>query len=138
MALDKDWIERLRRTWALAAADADRTSMTFYGTLFRLDPSTKPLFVNNLDLQGRKLAQTLSFIVDHLDDLETLIPAAEALAKRHVDYNVHQEHYASVGAALVQTLQDLLGSEFSNEDALAWQETYAVLSGVMIKSAYPE
>ena len=138
MALDQDWIERLRRTWALAAADADRTSMAFYAALFRIDPSTKPLFVSNLELQGRKLAQTLSFIVDHLDDLDSLIPAAEALAKRHVDYNVVQDHYASVGAALIQTLEDLLGPEFTHEDKIAWQETYAVLAGVMIKSAYPK
>ena len=112
-------IERIRQTWALAAADADRTTMTFYTNLFRIDPSTKPLFKGDLTQQARKLAQTLGFIVDHLDDLDTLVPAAQDLAVRHVNYNVTEAHYASVGAALIATFQQLLGGRFSEADAQA-------------------
>lgn len=109
----------------------------FYANLFRIDVSTKPLFVGNLELQGRKLIQTLGFIVDHLDDADELLPAARDLAIRHVSYGVQPGQYDSVGTALIKTLKQLLGADFGPEDEKAWTETYTFLSGAMIKAAYP-
>lgn len=129
--------DRIRRTWAQAVSISEEVSRVFYGNLFRLDPTTKPLFVGDLRLQGRKLVQTLGFIVDNLEDAETLLPAAQALAIRHVDYGVVAEQYASVGAALIKTLAQLLGDDFSKEDANAWASVYGGLSDAMIKAAYP-
>lgn len=111
--------------------------MVFYSNLFRIDPTTKPLFVGDLTLQGRKLTQTLSFIVDHIDDEDVLMPAAVDLALRHVGYGVEPEHYASVGAALIETFRQLLGPAFSEEDAAAWVEAYTALSTAMVDAAYP-
>ena len=88
-------------------------------------------------LQVRKLAQTLNFIVDNLHDEETLLPAAKDLAIRHVDYGVTADQYESVGAALIETLTQLLGPAFSEEDKQAWLDTYTKLSSVMVKAAYP-
>lgn len=130
--------DRIRATWALAAADAPRVGRLFYSNLFRIDPSTKPLFIGDLDLQGRKLTSTLSFIVDALDDPDTLGPAAIELAKRHVSYNVAPHHYSAVGASLITTLKQLLGPAFGPEDETAWRTTYGALSASMIAAAYPE
>ena len=129
-------IEHIRRTWAMAAAIPEQTATVFYGKLFRLDASTKPLFVGDLHLQGRKLTQTLTFIVDHLDDTEVLLQAARDLAIRHVDYGVAAAQYASVGSALIATLDQLLGPEFTAEDEAAWLRVYTVLSEHMTESAY--
>lgn len=129
---------RIRKTWAQAAALSDEVAPAFYANLFRMDGSTKPLFVGNLDLQGRKLVQTLGFIVDHLDEPDTLMPAARELAIRHVSYGVTKDQYASVGAALIKTLRQFLGQEFSPEDAEAWADVYGALSDEMTKTAYAE
>jgi hemoglobin-like flavoprotein len=40
-----------------------------------------------------------------LTRLETVLPAASALAKKHVTYGVKDEHYGIVGAALLWTLE---------------------------------
>ncbi|NRB00808.1 MAG: hemin receptor [Rhodobacteraceae bacterium] len=130
--------DRIRRTWAQAASISEEMSRVFYGNLFRLDPTTKPLFVGDLRLQGRKLVQTLGFIVDNLEEPNKLLPAASALAIRHVDYGVEANQYASVGAALIKTLSQLLGDRFSKEDEEAWAVVYGGLSDAMIKAAYPE
>lgn len=130
--------DRTRRTWAQAVSISEEMSRVFYGNLFRLDPTTKPLFVGDLRLQGRKLVQTLGFIVDNLEEPETLLPAAEELAIRHVDYGVVAEQYASVGAALINTLKQLLGDALSKEDEKAWASVYGGLSDAMIKAAYPD
>ncbi|MEJ6391914.1 globin domain-containing protein [Gymnodinialimonas sp. 2305UL16-5] len=126
----------MRSTWALAAAEPDRTARAFYANLFRIDASTKPLFVGDMELQGRKLTHTLGFIVDHLDDPQALLPAAVDLAQRHVGYGVTAAQYASVGAALIETFQQLLGPEFSAADETAWRQIYQGLSDAMVKAAY--
>ena len=133
-----DDTSRVRVTWARAMTEPGRTSTVFYANLFRIDPSTKPLFVNDLELQGRKLIMTLNFIVDHLDDPDTLMPAAIELAKLHVGFGVLASQYGSVGTALIDTLKQLLGAEFSKADEQAWDDTYAGLSAAMISAAYPD
>jgi nitric oxide dioxygenase len=78
----------------------------------------------------------LAAVVNGLGNLETILPAASALAKRHIDYGVKASDYAPVGAALLWTLQRGLGSEWTPEIAAAWTEAYTVLSGFMISEAY--
>src|SRR5689334_7868673 len=85
----------------------------FYQKLFELDPSLKPMFKGDMIQQGRKLMQTLSVVVNAIYNLESVIPAVEALGKRHVQYGVKQSHYATVGAALLMTLEEALGDEFT-------------------------
>jgi hemoglobin-like flavoprotein len=66
-----------------------------------------------------------------------VLPAAKALAIRHVDYGVRPGHYAPVGAALLWTLEQGLGADFTPEIAEAWRAAYGVLSTEMIQTAYP-
>ncbi|MGV6839382.1 MAG: globin domain-containing protein [Planktomarina sp.] len=131
-----DDIKRIRRTWAMAAADQAATTQVFYTRLFEIAPETEVLFKTDLTAQGVKLAETLGFVVDHLDDPDDLLPAAKDLAIRHVAYGVLPEHYAHVGAALLHTFKQLLGPEFSDEDHAAWANTYTGLADYMIKEAY--
>ena len=83
------------------AADA---AALFYGRLFEIAPEVKPLFKGEITEQGRKLMATLAVVVNGLDNLPSILPAASALAKKHVGYGVAAEHYAPVGAALLWTL----------------------------------
>ena len=52
---------------------------------------------------------TLGVVVNSLGNLEAVLPAASALAKRHVDYGEKAADYAPVGAALLWTLEQGLG-----------------------------
>lgn len=73
----------------------------------------------------------MSMAVDALDQLETLIPAVQDLAVRHVAYGVRDEHYDKVGSALLWTLETGLGERFTPDHKAAWTEVYGALSGVM-------
>lgn len=133
MASDSDK-DRVRAGWALTATLQPKVARSFYAHLFRIAPETQSLFKGDMDLQGRKLTETLSFIVDHLDEPETLLPAARDLAVRHASYGVQPDHYDQVGAALLQTLEDLLGAGFTPQDRQAWGAVYGELSGVMLEA----
>jgi len=79
---------------------------------------------------------TLAVVVNGLGNLTAILPAASALAKRHVGYGVKAEHYAPVGAALLWTLERGLGTQWTPELAAAWAAAYGVLSEYMIGEAY--
>ncbi len=128
-------IKRIRRTWAKAASDPVSMTRYFYTRLFEIAPDVEPLFKSDMDAQGQKLAETLAFVVDHIDDPETLLPAARDLAIRHVSYGAQAPHYDAVGAALLQTFQDLLGDAFTADDHGAWASAYGGLADHMIASA---
>jgi hemoglobin-like flavoprotein len=108
----------------------------FYGRLFETDPSTPPLFAGkDMKEQGRKLLAALGMVVAGLTRPETVVPAAQALAKRHVGYGVTEAQYASVGAALLWTLEQGLGEGFTPEVETAWTAAYTLLAGVMTEAA---
>jgi nitric oxide dioxygenase len=79
---------------------------------------------------------TLAVVVNGLGNLESVLPAASALAKRHVGYGAKPEHYPVVGGALLWTLEKGLGEGWTPEVADAWTRAYATLSRFMISEAY--
>jgi len=68
-------------------------------------------------------------VVNGLGNLESVLPAASALAKRHVSYGAKAEHYPIVGAALLWTLEKGLGDGWTPDVAEAWTAAYGTLSG---------
>ena len=107
----------------------------FYRRLFELDPALRSLFYGDIKEQGRKLIQMLHSVVDSLGQLHTILPEVEAMARRHVTYGVQAQHYDTVGAALLWTLEQGLGNGFTAEVRAAWTEAYALLAGAMQKAS---
>ena len=131
-----DQIAAIQDSFAKLVPISEQAAMLFYGRLFEIAPTVKPLFRGDLTEQGRKLMATLGVVVNGLADLESVLPAASALAKRHVDYGVKAADYAPVGAALLWTLEKGLGDQWTPELATAWGAAYAILSDFMIGEAY--
>src|ERR1041384_5539022 len=128
----------VQNTLALVVPIADFVTAMFYDRLFEIDPGSRELFQKtDLAQQRLKLLQVLSVAVTGLDDLGRLIPIVEQLGRRHADYGVKDEHYDSVGAALIWTLQKALGPAWNSETAAAWTEVYGMLSGVMRRAQKP-
>ncbi len=116
--------------------DADKLASRFYDRLFEIDPTTQPLFTHDMAEQRKKLMQTIAVVVNSLDDLSPLIPAIQNLARRHVTYSVTQEHWLSVGSALLWALEDAFGAAFTNEVREAWAAAYSLIADVAIDAAY--
>jgi hemoglobin-like flavoprotein len=129
-------VTMVQQSFSKVAPIADDAAALFYGRLFEIAPEVQPLFRGDMKEQGRKLMGTLAVVVNGLTNLDTILPAASALAKRHVAYGVKAEHYVPVGAALLWTLERGLASEWTPELAAAWTAAYTTLSGYMIGEAY--
>jgi nitric oxide dioxygenase len=134
--MTSDQIELIQQSFTKVAPISVKAAALFYGRLFEIAPKVKPLFRADMAEQGRKLMATLTVVVNGLGNLETILPTASVLAKRHVGYGVKASHYAPVGAALLWTLEQGLGPAWTPELAAAWTAAYTTLSGFMIGEAY--
>jgi hemoglobin-like flavoprotein len=107
----------------------------FYGRLFELDPSLRPMFKGDIKEQGKKLMATLKVAVVGLDRLDQILPVVQALGRRHADYGVLDAHYDTVATALLWTLEKGLGDAFTPECRQAWVDVITLLAGVMKEAA---
>ena len=129
-------IDLIRSSWSGVEPIADTAAGLFYGRLFELDPAIERLFRRtDMAAQRKILMQTLTVVVKSLDKLEQLVPAVQALGRRHAGYGVREAHYATVGEALLWTLEQGLGATFTPPVRAAWAEAYGILASVMIAAA---
>jgi nitric oxide dioxygenase len=129
-------IELVRSSFAAVEPIADTAATIFYRRLFDLDPSVRALFTaTDMAGQRRNLMQTLAVVVRGLDRLDALVPAVEALGRRHTTYGVRPFDFETVGAALLETLEEGLGEAFTAETRDAWATAYGILASVMIGAA---
>ena len=126
----------IRESWAQVAPIADTAASIFYDRLFEIDPSLRGLFSRtDMASQRRNLMQTLGVVVASIDRLETIVPAVEALGRRHAGYGVEAGHFETVAQALLDTLAIGLGEAFTPEVRDAWATAYGILAGVMQSAA---
>jgi hemoglobin-like flavoprotein len=128
-------ITLVTESWAKVLPIADTAADLFYAKLFELDPGLRKLFKPDLSEQKKKLMQTLAFAVGGLKNPEALIPAVQALGKRHAGYGVTDAMYETVAEALLDTLAKGLGAGFTPEVKDAWVATYTTLADVMKAAA---
>ena len=110
-------------------------ALMFYERLFELDPSLRSLFRGSREAQAQKLAQALTVVVKGLEHPAQLRGAIEALGRRHAGYGVRDEHYTTVGEALIWTLEQGLGAAFTPDVRAAWGDAYGWLAFVMREAA---
>jgi len=130
-------VSQVQESFAKVVPIADAAAALFYDRLFQIAPDTRALFHGDMHAQGQKLMTALALVVNGLRNIETVVPIAQDLAKRHVAYGVEPAHYELVGAALLWTLEQGLGDAFTPETRASWTAAYTTLSGVMIGAAYP-
>jgi hemoglobin-like flavoprotein len=126
----------VKESWRKVVPMADAAARLFYDRLFEIDPTTRPLFkTTDPAEQRRKLIQALTMVVQGLDHLEALVPTIADLGRRHAQYGVTNGHYDAVGAALLWTLEQGLGSGWTPEAKVAWSSAYTLLADVMREAA---
>src|SRR5262249_30810554 len=129
-------IALVQQSFAKVVPISDLAARIFYDRLFEIAPPVRAMFPSDMTEQRKKLMATLAVVVNGLGNLESVLPAAGALAKRHVSYGAKPEHYPVVGSALLWTLEKGLGDGWTPDVAAAWCAAYGTLSGFMISEAY--
>ena len=122
----------VRDSWNQLIPIAGQAAGLFYGKLFELDASLKPMFEGDMTEQGAKLMRMIGIAVDNLDRLDEVVPAVQELGVKHLGYGVKNSQYDTVGEALLWTLGQGLGDAFTKEVMVAWMEVYGLLANTMM------
>ena len=130
-----DHVAAVQRSFAQVAPIAPQAAALFYRHLFAADPSLRPLFKGDMAVQGERLMAMIATGVSLLGRPAALLPALRGLGARHASYGVLPEHYATVGAALLKTLEQGLGDAWTPATAQAWAAAYGVISDAMLEGA---
>ena len=133
--MTEDQVRLVRESWEKVRPIAPAAAALFYGRLFEIEPSVRPLFKRDIGEQGKMLMGMIGTVVSRLDDLTALVPAVKNLGARHAAYGVRDEHYAPVGAALLWTLEQGLGDDFTPPVRDAWATAYGILAETMMEAA---
>jgi len=129
-------IALVRSSWQQVLPIKDTAAQLFYGQLFELDPSLRSLFKGDMAEQGRKLMTMINMVVISLDKLGPILETIEGMGRRHVAYGVTEAHYDTVGSALIWTLGQGLGEQFTPAVENAWADAYNTLASAMKQAAY--
>ena len=114
---------------------SENAAELFYQRLFELEPSFRRLFKGDMKEQERKLMATLVIAVEDLRHPDQIIGSVQKLGRDHAGYGVKAEYYDIVGEALLWTLAQGLGEEFTTPVRKAWEEAYTFLSEIMKEAA---
>ena len=128
-------IQLVKTSWSKVVPISDKAAELFYGKLFETDPSLKSLFKGDMQEQGKKLMRMVGTAVNGLDRLEAIVPAVQQLGERHVAYGVKDADYDTVGGALLWTLEQGLGDQFTADVKNAWATVYGLLANTMKAAA---
>lgn len=130
-----DQARLLRDSFAELVPLTDSLAAAFYERLFAIDPDLAPLFADiDRVAQGRRLMAALEFVVNGADRPDTLLIPLQELAWRHIRYGAHEQHFLTVGEALMDTLAGHFGPRFTPPLRAAWRAAYAMVSRVMIEA----
>ena len=133
--MSPEQVALVQDTWKKVLPISDTAAELFYGRLFTLDPSLKPLFKGDMQKQGRLLMTMIGTAVNGLTRLDAIVPAVQDLGRRHVKYGVKDQHYDTVATALVWTLEQGLGEAFTPDVKQSWVAAYTILATTMKDAA---
>jgi nitric oxide dioxygenase len=123
--------ELVQTTFARLAVMPEVAGALFYERLFTTNPGFRPLFKNSMRIQGVKLMTMLAMVVYNLPEPDQVSPTIRDLAVRHVEYGVKLADYDALREALLWTLEQALGEEFTPAVREAWTVCYDELAGEM-------
>jgi hemoglobin-like flavoprotein len=126
-------ITLVEQSFARLVPIAEIAAKLFYARLFEIAPDLRGTLFRQVDMaaQRKKLILVLALAVKSLRQPDALLPMLRDLGRRHVRYGVLDEHYDTVGLALLWTVERTVGGAFTPEAREAWRSVYALVADTM-------
>jgi nitric oxide dioxygenase len=83
-----------------------------------------------------RFMSTLVILAGLLDDPDAFAAGIDRLASVHTRAGVRAAHFAPMGHALLVTLGEAMGAEFTSELQAAWRAAYDHVAGEMIRRGH--
>ena len=130
-----DQIYLLRKSFKRIEQHSQVAALVFYQRLFELDPRLRPLFKDNIEEQSAKLIEMLALALSLSERPDGLRTELCELGARHATYGVRDEHYQTVGQAMLDMLACVLAEDLTPAALQAWTDFYAFMAATMKQGA---
>jgi hemoglobin-like flavoprotein/anti-anti-sigma regulatory factor len=122
----------LLKAYRLAMDVIDDVTVEFYNELFIQYPALEPMFENtDISTQASKLAQTLTLLVENINDEDALKVSLTEMGKKHQSYGALPEHYPIVAELLVASFKSKIGRSWTKAMSAAWSELLVAAAQIM-------
>lgn len=83
--------------------------------------------------QAWKLIDTITFVIDQIENDEKIMPEIKKIGLSHKEYNVKPEHYSIALDAFNWAWENVLGDEYTSEMKQVWSKFYNGIASLMIE-----
>ena len=129
---DRELAKRLRCSFAAIVPAAEVFADHFYERIFAAAPSVRAMFPPDMREQKAKLLAALGWVVEHLEQGETLKARLRELGQRHERYGALPAHYPVVTDAMIGAMSDVAGPTWDAEIAADWRTALERVSDIML------
>lgn len=134
-AMTPTQVEIVQDSFHSVGQQSQEASRIFFDELFRISPDIREIFPEDMTQHKTKFVQMLGTIVKSLNQIATVSDHVVDLGRRHMAYDVEEEHYPVVCEALLAMLERIMGTDFTPEIKEAWHAAYEMLARVMQESS---
>ena len=132
---EPDTIFLVQKSFERLSERSQEFGQRFYAILFEANPELRPAFKSDLSVQTKMLVSMLSSLVKGLNRMPEIVGGLRELGKRHIEYKTAATDYDKVARALLRTLEEFLGEEFTPEIRQAWVAVYGEIAATMIEAS---
>ncbi len=127
--------EIIKSTAPVLEVHGEAITKVLYELLFDKHPELKDVFnmvSQKKGTQQRALANAVFQYAVHIEKLEMLGDAVEAIAQKHASLSIPKEAYPIVGENLLLAIKKVLGDAATPEIISAWAEAYVDLAVIFV------
>ncbi|MBL0372250.1 NO-inducible flavohemoprotein [Rhizobium sp. KVB221] len=134
--LTPETIAIVKSTAPVLAEHGELLTRHFYTRMFTHNPEVLPFFNPTNQHKGsqqRALAGAIAAYAANIDNLGVLMGAVELIAQKHASLMIKPEHYPIVGANLLASIREVLGTAATDDIINAWAQAYGFLADILTK-----
>ena len=128
-------VDLLRSSFEIVAERQPDLALEFYENLFSRHPDAESLFRRDRESQAKMLTEALVAVLDHLEDAPWLQSTLGQMGVDHLGYGVTEEMYGWVREAMLVTLEEIAGADWTSQLRDVWSEALTAVSGLMVAGA---
>jgi len=133
MTLSASQCDRLHDSFDRLTDKMNLHSVYFYDALFTHAPELRSMFREDLEGQGMRFMQTLAVILSKVRDPDELGAQLSDLGATHKVLGVKQAMFAPMEEALIDTIRNALGDDFTPDLEALWRQAYGQIGDELIR-----
>lgn len=129
--MTEDQIRMVRESFAQATGRRKDFAEFFYACLFDLSPAMRDLFKGDIESQAMRFIEMVAAVVNSMTTQQAVSRALEMLGASHRHAAIETHHYGPFGQALIWSLAQTLGDDFTPQIRAAWEDWYELVAQTM-------